>query len=219
MVLEYINVSVFTLLRRSNTTFEQSPVGSCSNTVYLSPEALLRRFYYINIMDIRYCPCKKPAETDFQHLGPLCKECFADVVHKRCRKAAKDAGWLKPGQKVHISDDTALKTLFQQVFKGLPVEHVEADKADVIIVGKTADDEAEDFLQQLFAGKLENKPKAMNLFALLTTAELEKYCELEHIEGKKQEKSELRTRLEVLDKRYPGTFFALQKSKDSFQKQ
>ena len=164
------------------------------------------------------CPCGQPAETQFQHLGPLCKGCFTDVIHKRCRKAAKDAGWLKAGQKVHIAENNALKALFLKVFKGLPVEHVEAAQADVLVVGKTSDDEAEDFLNQLFAGKIDGKQKAMNLFALITTAELEKYCELEHIDGEKVQKSELRTRLDALEQRYPGTFFALQKSQDSFRK-
>ena len=169
------------------------------------------------------CACGKPAETAFQHLGPLCRACFGEVIYKRCRKAAKDFGWLKPGQKVHLLDDksmqgAAINMLFQQVFKGLPVEHVPAAQAEVIIVGRTADDEAEGFLQQLFAGKIDEKQKALNLLANISTAEIEKYCELEHIDGEKPQKSDLRTRLDALDQRYPGTFFALQKSQDSFRK-
>lgn len=169
------------------------------------------------------CPCGKPAETAFPHLGPLCRACFRDVLYKRCRKAAKEFGWLEPGKKVHLLDDKSIQckavaVLFRQVFKGLPLEHVPAEQADVIVAGKTADDEAEDFLQQLFAGKIDEKRKALNLLANISTAEIEKYCELEHIDGEKPQKSELRTRLDALEQRYPGTFFALQKSQSSFRK-
>jgi hypothetical protein len=172
---------------------------------------------------MKECPCKKPADTDFTHLGPLCKDCFRDVIERRCRKAAKDAGWLNKGQKVHVFADAtlqgkALDVLFKQVFKDLPLSHVPADQAEVFIIGKTADDEAEDFLQQLFSGKVEEKPHALNLFSLLTTAELERYCELHGIVGEKRAPSALREQLNALDKRYPGTFFGLQKSQDSLRK-
>jgi hypothetical protein len=168
------------------------------------------------------CPCGKPASTQFQHLGPLCAECFTDVIHRRCRKAAKDAGWLQKGAQVHVFENNtlqgkALSVIFKQVFKGLPLEHAPAEAA-VLVIGKTADDEAEDFLNQLFAGTLEQKPAVLNLFVNVTTAEIERYCELNAIVGEKPAKTELRTRLEALDQRYPGSMFALQKSQESFRK-
>jgi len=173
-------------------------------------------------MDKAPCHCGKPSDTSFSHLGPLCKGCFVDLINKRCRKALKDAGWLQKGQKVHlVLDDTAqgkaLDSLFKQVVKGLPLELVALDKAEAVIVGKTADDEAEDFLQQLFSGDIGHKQAAVNLFANLSAAELDKFCELEDIVGETRQKSGLRTRLEALDKKYPGTLFALQKSKKSFE--
>ena len=169
------------------------------------------------------CPCGKPATTQFQHLGPLCTACFTDVINRRSRKAAKDTGWLQKGAKVHVFEDNtlqgkALSVIFKQVFKGLPLEHVPAEQATALVIGKTADDEAEDFLNQLFAGKLEQKPAVLNLFANISTAEIEKYCELNSIVGEKPAKTELRTRLETLDKRYPGSMFSLQKSQDSFRR-
>lgn len=169
------------------------------------------------------CPCGKPPTTLFQHLGPLCTTCFTDVIHRRCRKAAKDAGWLNKGTKVHVFEDTtiqgkALGVMFKHVFKELPLEHVPTEQAAVLVIGKTADDEAEDFLNQLFAGKLEQKLAVLNLFANVTTAEIEKYSELNSIVGEKPAKTELRTRLEALDQRYPGSMFALQKSQESFRK-
>ena len=165
------------------------------------------------------CHCAKPAVTDFSHLGPLCRACFVDVIQKRCRKALKDAGWLEPGQKVHIVEDSeALSVLFKQVVKGLPLDYVLREQAEIILVGKTADDEAEEFVDKLFAGRLMPENTAVNLLANISTPELEKYCELEGINSTAKPKSELRTRLDALEKRYPGTYFALQKSQSSFRK-
>jgi tRNA(Ile)-lysidine synthase TilS/MesJ len=137
------------------------------------------------------------------------------------RKALKDAGWLKKGQKVAFADEKTAQgraaiVLFKAVIKGLPLKYVPAEQAETTLTAQTADDEAEGFLHQLFAGKLEQST-AMNLLANITTAEIEKYCELERIDGEKPQKSALRTKLDALDRRYPGTMFALQKGKESFK--
>jgi hypothetical protein len=173
-------------------------------------------------MDVMPCHCSQPAVTNFSHLSPLCKSCFVDVIERRCRKAAKDAGWLKPSQKVFIDlNDTmqgrALEHIFGRVFKSLPVAPVLAAQAEVIILGKTADDEAEDFLDHVFSGTLLPERKAMNLLANVSAAELEKYCELQGITGLPRQKSELRAHLEAVEKKYPGTMFSLQKSKTFFR--
>jgi tRNA(Ile)-lysidine synthase TilS/MesJ len=137
------------------------------------------------------------------------------------RKALKDAGWLKKGQKVAFADEKTAQgraaiALFKAVIKGLPLEYVPAGQAEITLIAQTADDEAESFLHRLFAGKLEQST-AMNLLASVTTQEIEKYCELERIDGEKARKSALRAKLDALDKRYPGTMFALQKGKESFK--
>jgi tRNA(Ile)-lysidine synthase TilS/MesJ len=173
-------------------------------------------------MDVKPCACGQPAVTDFSHLGPLCKACFVEVIERRARKAVKDFGWLQKGQEVHAVEDAsaqgkAAAALFRRVIKGLPVEHVPADQAEVLVVGKTADDEAEGFLNQLFAGRLEQKSTVLNVLANISTAEIEKYCELQDIAGEPMQKSALRQKLEGLEKRYPGTMFALQKSQESFR--
>ncbi len=175
-------------------------------------------------MDVPQCTCGTPAETNFSHLGPLCKTCFLDVLQRRARKALKDAGWLQPRQKVHFAfDETALgraaEALFLAVIKGLPLDYVPAEQAEVIVVGKTADAEAEDFLHELFAGRLVEKRTVLNVLANISAAELEKYCEFMSITSTSLEKSALRKHLDTLEQRYPGTVFALQKSKESFTKE
>ncbi len=211
------------LLRSSSIKQEESALKSAFLVQSYPPEALLRPFKYINIMNETACKCNSSAVTNFSHLGPLCKECFVDVIHRRCRKAVKDQGWLKPGQKVHVLEDDsvqgrAVPILLKQVVKGLPIEYVEKGREDVLVVGETADDEAEGFLKQLFEGRIAPEEKTINLLEGISTAEIGKYCELEGIQGVKKEKSELRARLETLDNKYPGTFFALQKSRASFRK-
>lgn len=169
------------------------------------------------------CKCGSQPVTDFGHLGPLCKACFVDVLLKRCRKALKDFGWLKPHQKISlITDDTAqgkaLETVFKDVVKGLPLEYVPPERADVLVVGQTADDEVEEFLGKLFSGEIAKQSRQLNLFANISTPEIEKYAELQHIVGEKKPQSELRQKLDVLEQRYRGTIFSLQKSKESFRK-
>ncbi len=162
------------------------------------------------------CICKKPAKAFFPHLSPLCRQCFALLLRRRVRKAVQDFGWLKPGQKVFIDGKGALPILFKSAVTGLPLKYVPKAKAEIIIVGKTADDEAVEFLEQLFSGKTARKTKALNIFANIAAKELEKYCELEKIKQEKQPKSSLRKALESLDDKYPGIMFALQKSRNSF---
>jgi tRNA(Ile)-lysidine synthase TilS/MesJ len=168
-------------------------------------------------MNKKDCICKKPARVFFTHLSPLCKGCFALLLRRRVRKAIQDFGWLKPNQKVFIDGEKAVSILFKSAVTGLPLKYVKKAKAEVIITGKTADDEAVEFLEQLFEGKIKQQEKALNIFANITEKELEKYCELEKIVRKKQKKSGLRQKLEKLDEKYPGIMFALQKSRQSFQ--
>ncbi|MEM4240097.1 MAG: hypothetical protein QXM31_03660 [Candidatus Woesearchaeota archaeon] len=168
-------------------------------------------------MDNKHCICKKPAKVFFTHLSPLCRQCFALLLRRRVRKAIRDHGWLKPGQKVFIDGKGALPILFKSAVTGLPLKYVTKTKAEVIIVGKTADDEAVEFLEQLFSGKTAGKTKALNIFSNITTKELEKYCELEGIKQAALPKSSLRKALESLDDKYPGIMFALQKSRRSMQ--
>jgi hypothetical protein len=174
-------------------------------------------------MDYKACSCGKPSETDFKHLGSLCDACFKDVIYRRCRKALKDSGWLERGQKVHLAvseslQGRVLETLFKQVVKGLPLEYT-AESPEVVVVGKTADDEAEEFLDDLFSGNINAKSRAINLFSNISEKEIQKFCEFEGIKGSLLPKSELRKQLDELEKKYPGTFFSLQKSRESFIKQ
>ncbi len=164
-------------------------------------------------MHKKNCHCGKQASTVFVHLGPLCKGCFVETIRRRARKAIRNYGELKPGQKVFIDGKGALPVLFKSAITGLPVKYVSKEKAEVVIVGKTADDEAVEFLENLFAGKKQPKSRALNLFENITTKELNKYCELEKISCKKPTKSSLRNALESLDDKYPGIMFALQKSR------
>ncbi|MEM2916094.1 MAG: hypothetical protein QXT19_01935 [Candidatus Woesearchaeota archaeon] len=168
-------------------------------------------------MDNKDCICKKPASVFFPHLSPLCKECFNQLLRRRVRKAIREHGELKPNQKVFIDGSGALAVLFKSAVTGLPLKFVPKSKAEVIVVGKTADDEAVEFLEQLFKGKITKKTKALNIFANITAKELEKYCELNSIRQEKRQKSELREALESLDEKYPGIMFALRKSRRSMQ--
>jgi len=163
-------------------------------------------------MNKKVCICKKPARVFFTHLSPLCKDCFVLLLRRRARKSIRDHGELKPNQKVFIDDKGALPAVFKSAITGLPLKYVPRSKAEVIITGKTADDEAVEFLENLFAGKKQKKSKALNIFENITTAELEKYCEIKKIILPNRKKSGLRQKLEELEQRYPGIMFALQKS-------
>jgi hypothetical protein len=167
-------------------------------------------------MHKKNCICKKPAKVYFPHLSPLCRECFALLLRRRVRKAIHDHGELKPNQKVFIDGEKAVSILFKSAVTGLPLKYVKKPNAEVIITGKTADDEAVEFLEHLFNGKTAKKTKALNIFANITEKELEKYCELGRIKQEKQPKSSLRKAIESLDDKYPGIMFALQKSRKSF---
>ena len=165
--------------------------------------------------------CKAPATTNLGHLGPLCKGCFAQILRKRVRKAIKDFGWRTQGQTIFYEEKTAQNKaaimLFKDATPGLKLELVSADKAEVIMVSKTADDEVENFMNQLFEGKLDPVKKCLNVLANVSTEEIQKYCELKNIDGEIPQKSELRGHLETLENRYRGTIFSLQKSRKSFE--
>jgi hypothetical protein len=162
--------------------------------------------------------CLQAPAVEFKHLGKLCKGCFIDVIQKRARKAVLDYGGIPKGAKVHIVDNKTLKgkvseQLFKEVVKGLPVEFVQ-DWTEITVLALTADDLAEGFLNDLFSGAIPPKTRFLSLVKHITDDELLAYARLQNIPGELPPKSDLRQKLDELEKKYPGLKFGLIKSRE-----
>jgi hypothetical protein len=173
--------------------------------------------------------CKKPAKADIKHLGgSLCPSCFSEIIEKRVRKSLRDNDWIKPKDKVLVIDDGTIKAkagiyILNSIFNKKPF-NITVKKGTIkgasklakgynkVIIPWNADDEVEQFLDALFNAKKILKIKNIKLLIKISDEELDYFAKTKKIKGKKKAKSELGKKIDLLEKRYPGSKFGLLKS-------
>lgn len=173
--------------------------------------------------------CKKPAKADIKHLGgSLCSSCFSEIIEKRVRKSLRDNDWIKPKDKVLVIDDGTLKAkvgihILDSIFKKTPF-NITVKKGTIkganklakgynkTIIPWNADDEINQYLDALFNAKKIPKTKNIKLLIKISDEELDYFAKANKIKGKKKAKSDLGKKIDLLEKRYPGSKFGLLKS-------
>ncbi len=175
--------------------------------------------------------CNKSATVIFKHLGNLCDNCFIDVVEKRVKKELRNKWKFKKDQRILIIEDETKEGkvssyLAKLVTKDLPLFieikknidlNKESDNYDVIFIPWSLDNEIQSFLGNIFGNKeieLEKNNKIIKLLKNLSEEEIEMVAKVKNISFIKKEVSELKQFIENIEKKYPGSKFALLKSKD-----
>jgi len=119
--------------------------------------------------------CNRKSQSNFRHIGPLCRECFLKVIEKRLRKDIRAAKSIQKNDKILLINNESKEYyvgefLLKSIIKQLPVKiYVKKSKSlkmpqkiskkyDKIIIPWSLDDEAEEFLNNI-VGKNQNKSK------------------------------------------------------------
>lgn len=120
--------------------------------------------------------CSRKSQSNFRHIGPLCRECFLKVIEKRLRKDIRASKAIQKNDKILLINNESkeyyvgeflLKSIIKQLpvkidikkSKSLEIPQNISKKYGKIIIPWSLDDEAEEFLNEV-VGK--NKIKAKN---------------------------------------------------------
>lgn len=175
--------------------------------------------------------CNMESTINFKHLGSLCNICFLKIIEKRAKKALRNKWTFKKDQKILIiEDDTKegkvnayLAKLITNKFPAL-VDiknninmNKEIDNYDIIFIPWSLDNEVEEFLSSVFQNEIlksKYESKVIKLLKGLSEEEIEIIAKIKNFNFIEREKSEIKKFIENIEKRYPGSKFALLKSKE-----
>lgn len=159
---------------------------------------------------------RNPAEKELDFYSQrFCRKCFLEFIEKRIRKHVRVNRILAANEKVLIVDDGSAASLVSKHFlenyaSRLPFSIVKKGRADKIILPVTADDYIDDFLRQMFKGKIEEfyKKDVFSLVKVVSEKECALFARYKQL-GKPKQKRHL---LDKIEKKYIGTKGAMMKS-------
>jgi hypothetical protein len=133
---------------------------------------------------------------NLKHLSrDICKKCFARNIERRIKKHLGRSLFKKNDYVLVIGEIE--KSLLETSVKGMPIKitlrkrlPLDLKKYNHIIIGKTMDQLDEDFLSDLFNGKLKfksNFKKMFNILEPITNKELVGYCKIKNMDFKVKE--------------------------------
>lgn len=175
--------------------------------------------------------CNKESTINFKHLGNLCDNCFINIIQKRVKKELRNKWNFKKDQRILIVENDTKEGkvnvyLAQLITNKLPAlidikNNVDLDKEldnyDIIFIPWSLDNEVEEFLSEVFKNEIfisKYKSKVIKLLRGLSEEEIEMIAKIKNISFIEEEKSELEKFIENIEKKYPGSKFALLKSKE-----
>jgi hypothetical protein len=138
-----------------------------------------------------------------------CKSCFILIIEKRFRKHVRKFH-LKPKQRVVAKDALSRYFLERIVHVPLNILKRKVMDSDLVVSLDTIDDAVVLYLEHLFFAKKQSK-QILSLFHCVTDEELSLYCSYKRLSFTPK-KHALKEKVHVLEKQYPGTLHALQKS-------
>ncbi|MBT7902443.1 hypothetical protein HN587_01170 [Candidatus Woesearchaeota archaeon] len=177
---------------------------------------------------------KKP----FQQLDDknLCKKCFVSILERKIKKSTRNSNKLQKETKVLLFDSIS-EHIIKDVIK-LPLnitikklsffkikslkeinkntqlkEFIKKNEIQKVIIPWTQDDEVELFLSNWFEDKKNELPqKFVKLFLPISDVALNTYCKLKEIQFTPTKRKELSKRIDLFEKKYPGTKNSITKS-------
>lgn len=182
--------------------------------------------------------CKKSKRlVNLAHIKDVCNSCFAKIIEKRIRKYIRINKIFKKNDRIFIIDDLSF-FLVKNIIKDLPVEislknmdiedlskkavknKLKKDKINKIVIPWTLEDEANIFLNNLFAKK-NNKlnKKYIKLLISITDKEAGLFAKINKIDFKENKKNnDIKNMLDALEQKYPETKFSLLRSIEQMKK-
>jgi len=166
--------------------------------------------------------CSKSAVTGLKHLGPLCNKCFLRAIEKRIRKDLSVNKVFSPHDRVLVVNDGSLKAelslyFINSISKDIPLKIDISDikqnvlknsSFDKVVVAANMDNLIGSFLDSLFTGKEFVFPNQVYLLRSVSDEECLVLKQILMID-KNLFKSGLGKKLDLLEKKYPGSKFGL----------
>ncbi len=169
--------------------------------------------------------CRKKESNPETHLSSLCNGCFLEQIEKRVRKELRENDWVKKNERILLVKDNSkeffvTECLFNSILKEFPlnVETVETeilsdklDKYDKILIPWDMDDEISIFLNEIFNNERYGKApdKIIKLLKNVSDKEVELFAKLKGFTFGQKNKTPLQEAMNLLEKKYPGSKFAL----------
>ncbi len=181
-------------------------------------------------MKIMLClKCQKKESNPETHLSSLCNGCFLEQIEKRVRKELRKSNWIRKNDKVLLiinenKESFVTEYLFNSILKNFPInvekEKTETiasklDRYDRIVIPWNMDDEATLFLNEIFENEsYDNVPdKVVKLLRNVSDKEVGLFAKLKGFPVEEPIKTNLERAMDKLEKKYPGSKFALIKAK------
>ena len=152
--------------------------------------------------------------------GDLCNSCFMDMLYKRVEKELRQHPF-KKGESVLIVGELASHFIDHvnkiELFKVFAEESNENEDYDKIVIPWTADDEADNFYEELTSNKpnLKENNKTIKLFKSILDKELAEAAKILKIEFTPKKRN---SDVEKINKKYPTAKFGLVKSSEEIKK-
>lgn len=185
--------------------------------------------------------CNKKSETDFRHLGNLCRKCFFWIIEKRVKKVLKESK-IKKNDKILLLDSLSeyffkrimkmpltvikksknffnIKEFDESIFGNKKLkEFIKTNKIKKTIIPRNLDNEIVPLLKKHFKNsKIKENKKFVKLFKNILEDELILFSKLKRIPYKKMKKNDEKDFLDKIEKRYPGTKFSFLKSMNKLE--
>ena len=161
--------------------------------------------------------CTNEATVKYPN-GDLCNSCFMDMLYKRAEKEIRQHPF-KKGEKVLIIGKLAEHFLnhINKIEIAKTVAEKEKDGYDKIILPWTADDEADNFYEQITSSNpnLKENSKVIKLFKSILDKELAEAAKILNIEFINKARNQ---DVEKINKKYPTAKFGLVKSSEEIKK-
>lgn len=168
--------------------------------------------------------CKKTAEVNLNHMPPLCKKHFLEVIEKRVRKDIRINKVFAKNDIIICSGEISF-FLLKSILNKIPVNIILKNKTKLenpekkpkskslvknkIIVEKTADDYCCDFFEHIINKNKINK-KEISIIRTLLDKEVEIFAKFNNLKFKPNKKNnEILKIIEEFDKLNPNARFAV----------
>ncbi len=176
--------------------------------------------------------CKKSnVLVNLPHIKDVCDSCFAKIIEKRVRKYIRINKIFRKNDRILIIDNLSF-FLVKGIIKELPAKislknmdirdlskkavknKLKKDRINKVVILWTLDDEANLFLDNLFAKKNKRlNKKYIRLLVTITDKEAGLFAKINKIDFKENKKNnDIKKMLDTLEQKYPETKFSLLRS-------
>ena len=161
--------------------------------------------------------CRKTAEIELAHLpGPVCEQCFVELLEKRVRKHIRKNNFFQRNDKIYVKKDESYNfsvTLWlrKSILKHMPKEFTgEKVSRCKVVVPWNMDLELQLILGDLF-GPRYHVEQGIRLLSIVSQEEVALFAEINKLQGKEPDpiNNDIAAMLTNIEGKHPDIKFAM----------